>query len=257
MIKKLFTPFAFTSKEVYAWSSAVWLMIFLLVWYNAPVLIPSPSEMVNRFTEFVIDPDFWFDVLSSLMVTVFGMFISIVTSCIIAFLTTLPAFKPLKTLPVLRFMSMAGFIFMFTLLFHSAYYVKIALLMLGIVPFFILTLTSSIAEIPQEEFDFWTTLGYSPWKQLYYIVVFGRLEVVFKTIKANFAIAWIMIGYIETYSMADGGIGVLLFKANGKTQIDKVLALQLFVLILGALSDYCLGQLRLGLFPHIALTEKK
>lgn len=256
MIKKLFTPFTYTPKEVYVGSSAVWLLLILCCWFNAPTLIPGPVEMFSSLIEFITDPDFWIDVLASLTVTVLGMTASILLSCLIAFLSTLPTFKPLKTLPVLRFMSMAGFIFMFTLLFRDAYHVKIALLMLGIVPFFVLTLISSIKEINQEEFDFWTTLRYNSWEQLYHIVIRGRIDVVFKTIKANFAIAWIMIGYIETYSMADGGIGVLLFKANGKTQIDKVLALQLFVLVLGAFFDYILGKLRTTLFPYVTLTEK-
>lgn len=256
-MKKLFTPFEYASGRVYLIAASIWGVFAIVLWCLSPVLIPGPLQTLTRLWEFLSDLDFYLDILSSLMITIAGMLVSVVLACVIAFLTTMPAFSPLKVLPVLRFMSMAGFTFMFTLLLSGAYEVKIALLMLGIVPFFVLTLTSAITEIDQNEYDFWTTLGYGKWQQVYYILIRGKAELVLKAVKFNFAISWIMIGYIETYSMANGGIGVLLSKANGRTQIDKVLALQMCVIAFGSLFDYGLGRLRLALFTHVALAEKK
>ncbi len=256
-MKKLFLPFQLVSKEVYVGLCLMWCVIFASLWAFAPTLIPGLIDTFNALCAFLVDPDFYLDILASLCITIFGMLISIVVSCLVAYSTTMPFFRPLKMMAVLRFMSLAGFIFTFTLLLHDAYRVKLGLLTLGITPFFVLSLVTAIGEIDQQEYDFWTTLGYNRFEQLWQIVIRGKAEVVLKTIKANFAIAWIMITTIETYSMADGGIGVLLFKANGKTQIDKVFALQLCVLAFGALFDTGLKYLRLMLFPHVALAENK
>ncbi len=258
MIKKLFTPFQQLSSDIYMMLFGMWLLLFIGAWCMAPVLIPPPWEMLSKLKDYLIDPEFYPDVIASLMVTISGMLLSITVACVIAFLTTMPFFKPLGPITsTLRFLSLAGFIFTFTLLLHDAYKVKLGLLMLGIIPFFVLTLTTAIQEIDQQEFDFWATLGFTPFQQLWNIVIVGKSEVVVKTIKFNFAIAWIMIGTVETYSMADGGIGTLMFKANGKTQIDKVFALQFVVLTIGALLDLGWRVLRLRLYPHVALAEKK
>ena len=69
--------------------------------------------------------------------------------------------------------------------------------------------------------------------------------------------AWLMITMIETLSMADGGLGVLLFKYNKYNQLDNIFALQIVIFGLGTLFDYLLQQARYKCFPHVAYAEKK
>lgn len=257
-LRDIFIPFHYVSNSTYLAILGVWLGAFTVLWLFAPVLIPSPLEMFSKLSEYLTDSDFYGDVFASMAITFSGMIASIFVSCLLAYLSVISLFKPLAYFIVkLRYMSMAGFGFMFTILFHGdASDVKLFLLMLGVVPFFTLSLLNVIEKIPQEEFDLWTTLRYNKWEQLWHIMIKGRADVTIEVIRSNFAIAWAMIIMVESYSMSMGGVGVLLFKAAGKTQIDRVFALQFFVICLAILIDYLLKKSRTEAFPHIKLAER-
>lgn len=154
-------------------------------------------------------------------------------------------------------MSLMGFIFTFTLLLHNGGTVKIALLIYGIVPFLTLSLTSVIQRIRENEYDLWTTLRFNRWEQLFQIVIYGKADYLIEAIRTNFAMAWLMITLVESFSMADGGLGVMLFRFNKYNQLDNIFALQIVIFILGVGFDYLLQQLRYMLFPHTKLAEKK
>ena len=256
-LRDVFIPFHEVSDGVYSSIIAMWLFIFGFLWWKAPELIPTPLEALSQLITFIKDPDFYLEVLASVILTFTGMLASIIFACIISYLSVISFFKPLAYFIVkVRYMSLAGFMYIFTLILHNAGNVKIALLMLGIVPFFTLNLLNVFDKIEQKEYDLWTTLRYNKWEQLWHVLIVGKLDLTIEAIRSNLAIAWMMIIMIETYSMANGGLGVLLYKAAGKTQVDKVLALQFCIFILGMSFDYMLKQLRLKAFPHIALAEK-
>jgi NitT/TauT family transport system permease protein len=129
--------------------------------------------------------------------------------------------------------------------------------MFGIIPFFVLSLVNSITEIQQKEFDVCKTIGMNRWRTLLELVIIGRAEQTIETIRSNFAIAWLMITMVETYSMSKGGIGVMLFIANKYNQLETIFALQVLIFMIGFGFDYILSKVRISLFPHIKLTTKK
>lgn len=258
-LKDVFIPFHYVPSTYYLSIAGLWIGGLIVLWLFAPVLLPAPLEVGKQLYAYLSDSEFYSDIMSSVMLTLFGMVLSILSACLIAYLSVISLFKPLSYFIVkIRYMSMAGFMFTFTILLSGkADEVKLAMMMLSISPFFALTLLNVIEKIDQKEFDLWTTLRYNKWEQLWHIVIRGKLDLTLEAIRSNFAIAWIMIIMVETYSMAGGGVGVLLYKAAGKTQIDKVMALQLIILLLGIGFDYSLKTMRYKLFPHIALAEKQ
>lgn len=257
-ISSIYRPFE-RSKTIYtAFIGVFWFCTFIFLWSLAPVLIPTPLAVGSRLVEFVTDLDFYRDIISSLLLTCKAMLLSIIISSIFAYLSVTSFFRPLAHILVkLRFMSLMGFIFTFTLVLKAGGEVKIGLLMFGIIPFFTLSLLSVIDRIPQKEFDLWTTLRYSKWQQVYEIIIRGKADYTIEAIRANFAMGWLMITMVESFSMSDGGIGVLLFRYNKYNQLDKIFALQIIIFGLGVLFDYLLQRLRYSSFPHTALAEKK
>jgi NitT/TauT family transport system permease protein len=186
------------------------------------------------------------------------MLISIVIASILGYLYVTAFFKPIVAFIIkLRFMSLLGFLFVFMTLLHDANSVKTAILTFSIVPFFTLSLVSMINRISQKEYDLWTTLRYNKWEQLYEVIIRGKADYVIEAIGANFAMGWLMMTIAESKSMADGGLGVLLFKYDKYNQLDKIFALQIIIFALGIFFDYTLKNIRHKIFPHTALVEKK
>jgi len=257
ILHPIFTPFVHVPFGHKMAIAGFWIICFLFVWSNAPVLLPSPTAVGTQLVDFFTDAEFYSDLLSSLTLTIEAMIMSIVIASLIAYLSTIGFMRGLvQTLVKFRYMSLMGFFFAFMLMFHNGGTVKIILLMWGIIPFFALSITSVISRIQQKEYDLWTTLRYTKWEQVYEIIVYGKLDYLFEAVRANFAMGWLMITMVESFSMADGGLGVLLFKYNKYNQIDKIFALQIVIFAIGTLFDYTLQQARYACFPHVALAEK-
>jgi ABC-type nitrate/sulfonate/bicarbonate transport system permease component len=257
-LSSIYTPFE-QPTTVYAFGIiAFWLIIVSYLWMTAPVLIPGPEKVGLALKGFMSDSEFYADIFASVILTSKAMFYSIILSCLLAYLSVTPIFRPVANLLVkLRFMSLIGLVFTFTLLLHAGDQVKLSLLMFGIVPFFTLSLLSVISRIPQKEFDLWTTLKYSRWEQVWHIIIRGKADYTIEAIRANFAMGWLMITMVESFSMSEGGLGVMLFRANKYNQLDKIFAIQLVILALGMLFDFLLKQARYAAFPHVKISEKK
>lgn len=257
-ISQVYTPFSNPTALYIIGIVCFWAMLFGYLWLQVPVLIPGPIAVGQQLIGFITDSSFYEDVFASLFLTGKAMLYSIIISCFFAYLSVTPIFRPVAHFLVkLRFMSLLGFIFTFTLILHGGSEVKVSLLMFGIVPFFTLSLLSVIDRIPQKEYDLWTTLKFSKWEQLYHIIIYGRADYTIEAIRANFAMAWLMIVMVESFSMSEGGIGVMLFRFNKYNQLDKIFALQIVVFSLGMLFDYLLLQTRYLAFPHVKLAAKK
>ena len=256
-IKSVFTPFYDVDKKTYIGILVAWVMIFAAFWHGAPALWPTFSEIGSALKGFLTTNDFYFDVLASFFLTLKSMLISIVIATLLSYLYTTSFFKPLVQFVVkLRFMSLLGFIFVFMTLLHDADKVKVAILTFSIVPFFTLSLTSMIDRIAQKEYDLWTTLRYNKWEQLFEVIVYGKADYVLEAIASNFAMAWLVMTVAEAKSMADGGLGVLLFKCDKYNQLDRIFALQIIIFALGMLFDFGIKQLRYKMFPYKKLVEK-
>lgn len=250
-IQKVFTPFFKVSKQTDYTIRFVWISFILLLWSLTPTLIPGPIQVFNQLVAYLSDTSFYFDIFASLELTITAMLISILIACTTAYLSPIPAFNfPAKIIMMLRFMSLLGFLFLFMSLLGDASKIKNALLIFSVVPYFTLSLVNVINNIEQQEYDLWTTLGYSKWEQLWEIVIVGKADAIIEAVISNFSMAWVMMTIAETKSMADGGLGVELFKADKYNYLDKVFALQLVIYALGFSIMFLLKKWRAKQFPY-------
>ena len=151
---------------------------------------------------------------------------------------------------------MTGLYFIFILLTKDADSLKLTLLTFGIVPFFVTSMLEVISNIKQEEYDSCRTLRYNKWESLKEILIVGRMDQTIEIIRANFAIAWLMIVTVESSALSGGGIGALMYRYNKYNDLKNVLALQLVILLIGIFIDWMLRVMRRELFPYTKLTAK-
>jgi sulfonate transport system permease protein len=259
IMKKIFQPFANISRQTVVTMVIVQVVIALLFWHvTSDGLIPKPEKVAGAFihllsTRLLID-----NVLVSLALTMQAMLYSIVITLVFVYLSVLPFFRSIAQFIVkCRYLTLAGLIFVFTLLTKDGSTLKLTLLIFGIVPFFVTSFLSVILHIDQQEYELCKTLGYNNWQTLYEVIVVGKADQVFEILRQNFAIAWLMITMVEGLNMSEGGIGALLIKYNKYNDLTNVLALQLVIFSLGLFFDFLLGYIRRWLFPYTNLNTKK
>lgn len=250
--RDIFYPFGEVNATVYLTIALVEYLILLLVWNNAAgSLIPRPSEVWESFAGMVQSDEFYRDLVSSTSLTMKGMFLSLVPAALLCYVATTNIAKPiLVVLTKMRYLTMTGLVFVFTIMFKNASDIKISLLMFGIIPFFITSFASVIASIPPEKYNLCTTLKFSKWRTLWEVIVVGKADALLDVIKQNFAIAWMMITSVEGLCTNEGGLGVMMIKSNKYIHLADVFAILLTVAIIGVLLDYVFGALRKMLFPY-------
>lgn len=257
-MKKIFQPFANISRQTVVIMVIAQVIIALLLWHiTSDGLIPKPEKVAGAFihllsTRLLID-----NVLVSLSLTLQAMLYSIVITLVFAYLSVLPFFRSIAQFIVkCRYLTLAGLIFVFTLLTKDGSTLKLWLLIFGIVPFFVTSFLSVIIHINKQEYELCKTLGYNNWQTLYEVIIVGKADQVFEILRQNFAIAWLMITMVEGLNMSEGGIGALLIKYNKYNDLTNVLALQLIIFSLGLFFDFLLGFTRKWLFPYTNLKSK-
>ena len=116
---------------------------------------------------------------------------------------------------------------------------------------------SVIVNIDKQQFELCETLGYNRWQTLYEVIIVGKADQVFEIIRQNFAIAWLMITYVESLSLSEGGVGALMYKYNKYNDLPNVIAVQLIIFLLGLFFDFLLGAVRGWLFPYTKLQTQQ
>src|SRR3954463_4116219 len=258
-IRGIFQPFANISRQTVLTMVITQVVLTLLLWHiTSDGLIPKPEKVAGAFihllsTRLLID-----NVLVSLALTMQAMLYSIVITLVFAYLSVLPFFRSIAEFIVkCRYLTLAGLIFVFTLLTKDGSTLKLWLLIFGIVPFFVTSFLSVILHINKQEYQLFKTLGYNNWQTLYEVIVVGKADQVFEILRQNFAIAWLMITMVEGLNMSEGGIGTLLIKYNKYNDLTYVLALQLWIFSIGLCFDFLLGYIRKWLFPYTNLNTKQ
>lgn len=259
LLRSLIEPFAKLPKTAVWGLLAAEAIVALIAWeLSGEGLIPGPVKVGSALVKVLGSAAFMENFIASLFLTFKGMGISILIALVISYLSLVPLFKPLADLVVrLRYLTLTGLIFLFMMLTQNGGQLKLSLLIFGIVPFFVTSLLSIIADIDRQEVELCRTLRMGPWRTLWEIVIVGRLDQVLDVMRQNFAIAWMMITMVEGLSMSEGGLGTMLIKSNKYMDISTVFALLIVIFLVGLFFDWLLGRLRAWLFPYTRLQIAK
>lgn len=226
--------------------------MFLFLWnYTAKETMPKPYPIFTTFLEVIQTSTFIQNLVTSLSLTLKAMVYATVIAMVISYLYVVEGFKPIVLFIVkCRYLPLTGIVFIFTLMFHSGSELKLIMLLFGIVPFFVTSMVSMIASIPQEKYDLCKTLRMNRWQTLYRTIVEAKFDYVFEVIRQNFAICWLMIVMVEGLSMSEGGLGTLMIK-DTRTNLVRVFSYQLTLFLLGIFFDWFLDYCRVFFFKHV------
>lgn len=235
---------------------AIQVAAALAVWHFAPSpLLPRMGEIGRAWLELMRHEGFAAEIVASGALACQAVALTFVLSLAISYASVLPFFRPMaEVVSKLRFLSLVGLSFMFTLMVNGGHNLKVALLVFGMVVFFVTSMVDVIRAIPKNEFSHARTLGMSEWQVVWEVIILGRMDEAFEILRQNFAIAWMMLTLVEGISRAEGGVGALLLNQNKHLHLDAVFAIQLTIFAIGILADYLLGVLRNFLFPYASLS---
>ena len=259
ILKLLITPLGTINKKTLMVLIFTEIIFALLFWQlTAGELIPAPGKVGHSVIAIISSTNFWDNLFSSLSLTFQGMGYSIIISIIISYLALIPLFRPIADFVIkCRYLTLAGLVFLFTLLTDNGHQLKISLLIFGIVPFFTTSLLSVFDSINVQEYELCTTLRMNRWQTLWEVIILGRLDQVFEVMRQNFAISWMMITMVEGLNMSEGGLGTMLIKSNKYIDLGQVFGLLSIVLLIGIMFDFLLGQMRYWLFPYAKIQTLK
>lgn len=228
------------------------------LWFFSPfVFLPKPLEIYNAFI------DLWnqglaVELIASLSLNIEAILISTVVSLVICWIGTLPFFSPaVAAISKLRFLSMVGLTFFFTLMTASGHSLKLSMLVFSVSVFFITGMVDVIDQIPREQFDLARVLRMKPWRSLYEVVILGQADKAFDVLRQNAAIGWMMLSFTEGMSRSEGGIGAMLMTQNKYFHLSEIFAIQILILGLGLGQDYLLGLAKNICCPYAGFTTEK
>jgi NitT/TauT family transport system permease protein len=252
------SPNRVISKQTLRWVIGFQLLMLFFIWVFSPtIFLPKPKEVFQALSEM------WMEGLGGELITSFylnlqAIALSTILSLLLAYLTVIPFFRPIVTLlSKLRFLSLVGLTFFFTLMATSGHGLKLYLLVFSVSVFFVTGMAEVVAAIPKEKFDLARTLRMGEWRVVYEVVILGQADKAFETLRQNAAMGWMMLTMVEGISRSEGGVGAMLLNQNKHFHLSAVFAIQISILFLGLGQDYVIGLLRRVFCPYATLTLER
>jgi NitT/TauT family transport system permease protein len=254
----VFAPNTVLSRNTVRILIATQVVLAFLLWAFSPfVLLPKPSEV------FAALGDMWREGLGAELITSFllnlqAICLATVFSLLLAYATVMPFFRPIVALlSKLRFLSLVGLTFFFTLMAKTGHELKLSLLVFSVSVFFVTGMADVIDSIPKEKFDLARTLRMGEWRVVWEVIVLGQVDKAFDVLRQNAAIGWMMLTMVEGIVRSEGGVGTILLDQNHHFRLAAVFAIQLTILMLGLLQDYGIGMSKNLFCPYAALTLER
>ncbi len=253
-MKNLFRPFEIITKNQSILITVSWILLTVLTWVittsGTKHLFPNPSQVWDGFVS-LYKEGLVVHIASSLGLCFKAILISLFVSLIIAYLSPLPALKPLAVaLSKIRYLPLTGITFYLTILVSDARTMQVWVLVIFMSLYFITSLLAVIKDIPEEEISHARSLKCSRWEILWEVVIKGRLDYVIDVLRQNLSIIWMMLVTVESILVAAGGLGVLIKNSDKYANHGRIVALQIIILLIGLLLDWILNTTRKSLFRY-------
>lgn len=235
------------------------VVFFLIVWLYSPFkVLPRPGEVFESVRDLWMNKGLGQELISSFTFNFQALVITTFISLIAAYFSVVPFVRPIvAAVSKGRFLSLAGFSFLFTVLVQGGHSLKLALLVFAMSVFFLTSMASVVTEIPRSAFDHARTLRMSEWRVVWEVVILGTADKAFEVIRQNAAIGWMMLTMVEGIVRSEGGVGVMLLNQQKYFRIADVFAIQLVILVVGLGQDTIISLLRRLVCPYASLTLER
>jgi NitT/TauT family transport system permease protein len=128
---------------------------------------------------------------------------------------------------------------------------KIALIVIGTLPFIIRDLTLRVLELPREQLIKAQTLGASTWQVALRVVLPQILPRLIDSVRLQLGPAWLFLIAAEAIA-SDSGLGYRIFLVRRYLSMDVIIPYVIWITILAFVMDAGLGLLQRKLFPWFA-----
>lgn len=255
----VFSPNGSVSRQTLRILIGTQLAFALLIWFFSPfVFLPKPIEVIQSFGYLWSQEGLGVELITSFLLNLESLLIAAVITLGLSYLSVMPFFRPIiDFVGKLRFLSLAGLSFFFTIMAANGHQLKVYLLVFSITVFYITSMIDVVASVPKEQFDLARTLGMSEWRTTLEVIVLGRTAESFDALRQNAAMGWMMMSLVEGISREGGGIGTLLLDQNKHFHLDAVFAIQICILIVGLGQDYMIGLMRKIVCPYADLSLER
>lgn len=236
-----------------------WVIVFLLVTSFVPIqLLPKPVAVVTAWKE-LLGHGLLHELLVSFRLNVEAIVVTTALSLLLVYASLMPIARPFVVfVSKNRAIGFVGLTVFFTLATSGLHQFKLALLVYGMLVWFVTSMLSQLDCIPMEQYDHARTLGMSRWRIVWEVVVRGKADTVIDVMRENAAMGWMLLPMVEGVARTEGGIGVMLLNYNKYLRLDAVFALILTILIVVLAQDWFLRFCKSLLFPYSTLdTESK
>lgn len=229
------------------------------IWIASPFeVLPSPSEVWQAFVELWRHQGLADELWVSYRLVLHALLLTVGISILLSYLTVMAFFRPIaQAISKMRYLSLVGFSFVFTLMGAGGYYLKLYLMVFGMTVFFVTSMAAVVAAIPKEQFDHARTLRMSEWRVVWEVVVVGTADQAFEVMRQNAAIGWLMLTMVEGISRAEGGLGAMLLNTQKYFRMDAIYAIQIVILLVALFQDYIIGVIRKLCCPYADLTLER
>jgi NitT/TauT family transport system permease protein len=249
----VFAPNRAVSKDTARFIILVQLAILLAFWCLNTGLMPSPAKVWDA-TQDLVRNGLIAELLTSFYLNLQAIGIATLVSLALAYSTVFPFMRPIvEATGKLRFLSLAGLTLLFTVLTTSGHELKLSLMVYTISVFFIPSMVDVILYIPKEKFDLGRTLRMKEPQVVWEVIILGRIDVAFDTLRQNAAIGWMMLTMIEGMVRSEGGIGTVLINQSKHFNLSAIMAIQILILMTGLFQDYILGVAKNIFCPYAKL----
>jgi NitT/TauT family transport system permease protein len=240
----LYLPNVMPKKSVMCLIFAFWFAGFLIIWQNQPFeLIPKPLEVINAYPS-LLKMGLLYHLIMSFWLFLEALAIAVPFSLSLAYLSKLATGYPVaRFVGMLRFLSLTGLPFIFTVTLGGGHTLKLAMLVFGISVFYTEGMVAELRDL-QEDIDQARVLKFGEWHILYEVVILGTIDKAFNLLKQNSAMVWMMLTVVEGLSRSDGGVGVMLLNTDKHLDMASVFALQASVLMVGFIIQISLSYLQ-------------
>lgn len=249
-------PLTHSIRRYILWSEVA---ILAVLWVASPFrFLPKPGEVFHALGDMWTNYGLGGELITSLSLNIQALVVSTILSLALAYLATIGIFRPPVLLfGKLRFLSLMGLTFFFTIAVSTGHQLKLSLEVFSVSVFFVTGMVDVVAGIPKEKYDLARTLRMGPWRILWEVVILGQADRGFDVLRQNAAIGWMMLASIEAMSRSEGGVGALMVTQNRHFYLAAVVGMQLCILGLGLAQDYAIAGFRKLLCPYADLAMEK
>lgn len=240
------------------------VMLLFLIWHlisakYGDAILPSPSKVYGAFKESLegseqmkgrdkLLPNLWY----SLEINYWSYFKAAMYAILIGFpIGLMPFFKHLtnRHIDAMRFIPLTAVTGLFIAWYGIEDEMRINFLTFGIFIYLLPVVVQRVSEVEDIYVQTAHTMGASYWQKIRYVYFPHVTSKVFDDFRVLVAISWTYIIVAEMIN-AKQGVGFLIFTSARQSQLEKVFAILIVIIIVGFLQDKLFKWLDKKLFKH-------